>query len=135
MRRLSFAYLFAAFPLLLPISHFEAARAQEPGLETLMAQAKQAVPDAKAAAATEDRSRRAECSWLGQRVISLLWRDDVNTAREQTRFYEMFGCPTEHLSIAFRCVIEQSQSQPDQNDLNARAYSCWMSPSTGQTQE
>lgn len=135
MRRSPLAYLLAAFPLVLPISHIETARAQEPGFSAVMAQAKKASPDATTAAAVEDRSRRAECSWLGQRIVSLLWRDDVNTAREQTRFYEMFGCPAEHLTIAFRCVIEQSQSQPDQNDLNARAYSCWMSPPAGQTQE
>jgi hypothetical protein len=71
---------------------------------------------------------RAECAWTGQRIVSLLWRDDVNTAREQSRFYEMFGCPSDHLPIAFRCVIEQSESQPDQNDLTARVYGCWMSP-------
>lgn len=72
--------------------------------------------------------RRAECAWTGQRIISLLWRDDVNTATAQTRFYEMFGCPAEHLPVAFRCVIEQSESQPEQNDLNARVYACWMAP-------
>lgn len=71
---------------------------------------------------------RAECAWTGQRIVSLLWRDDVNTAREQARFYEMFGCPADHLPTAFRCVIEQSESQPDQNDLNARVYGCWMAP-------
>lgn len=71
---------------------------------------------------------RAECAWTGQRIVSLLWRDDVNTAREQSRFYEMFGCPADHLPAAFRCVIEQSESQPEQNDLNARVYGCWMAP-------
>jgi hypothetical protein len=79
--------------------------------------------------------RRAECAWTGQRIVSLLWRDDVNTAREQARFYEMFGCPAEHLPVAFRCVIEQSQNQPDQNDLTARVYGCWMSPEGGTPQE
>lgn len=79
--------------------------------------------------------RRAECAWTGQRIVSLLWRDDVNTAREQARFYEMFGCPAEHLPVAFRCVIEQSENQPDQNDLTARVYGCWMSPEGGNPQE
>jgi hypothetical protein len=79
--------------------------------------------------------RRAECAWTGQRIVSLLWRDDVNTAREQSRFYEMFGCPAEHLPVAFRCVIEQSENQPDQNDLTARVYGCWMAPDGGAPQE
>jgi hypothetical protein len=79
--------------------------------------------------------QRAECAWLGQRVVSLLWRDDVNTAREQTRFYEMFGCPSGHLPVAFRCVIEQSETQPDQNDLTARVYGCWVDPEARSNQE
>lgn len=79
--------------------------------------------------------RRAECAWTGQRIVSLLWRDDVNTAREQARFYEMFGCPAGHLPLAFRCVIEQSENQPEQNDLTARVYGCWMTPEGGNPQE
>jgi len=133
MRRSSPAFLFAAAFLALPFFQIECARAQDANPPPPAAPSDKST--AKTEASEESRAHRAECSWLGQRVISLLWRDDVNTAREQTRFYEMFGCPTEHLSVAFRCVIEQSQSQPDQNDLNARAYSCWMSPETGQTQE
>lgn len=72
--------------------------------------------------------RQAECMWIGQRVVSLLWRDDVNTAREQMNFYERFKCPSEHVGIAFRCVIRQSERQPQQTDLNARIYGCWMAP-------
>lgn len=80
-------------------------------------------------------ARQPECVWLGQRVVSLLWRDDVNTAREQVRFYDRFGCPSEHLKLAFRCVIRQSERQPEQTDLNARIYGCWMSPSIGESTE
>lgn len=84
----------------------------------------------------KDRPERAaECAWLGQRIVGLLWRDDVNTAREQTRFYDLFGCPPDHLRLAFRCVIEQSESQPEQNDLTARVYACWMSPEETATEE
>jgi hypothetical protein len=77
-------------------------------------------------------ARQPECSWLGQRIVSLLWRDDVNTAREQSRFYDRFGCPADHLKLAFRCVIRQSERQPEQTDLNARIYGCWMSPEIGE---
>ncbi len=83
----------------------------------------------------ESPALRAECAWTGQRIVSLLWRDDVNTAREQNRFYEMFNCPAEHLPAAFRCVIEQSESQPEQNDLNARVYGCWMAPEARAAEE
>jgi hypothetical protein len=77
-------------------------------------------------------ARRPECMWLGQRIVSLLWRDDVNTAREQVRFYDRFGCPGDHLKEAFRCVIRQSENQPQQTDINARIYGCWMSPEVGE---
>jgi hypothetical protein len=77
-------------------------------------------------------AREPECVWLGQRVVSLMWRDDVNTAREQVRFYDRFGCPPEHLKLAFRCVIRQSERQPEQTDLNARIYGCWMAPNIGE---
>lgn len=77
-------------------------------------------------------ARQPECTWLGQRIVSLLWRDDVNTAREQSRFYDRFGCPPEHLKLAFRCVIRQSERQPQQTDLNARIYGCWMAPEIGE---
>jgi hypothetical protein len=77
-------------------------------------------------------ARLPECMWLGQRIVSLLWRDDVNTAREQTRFYDRFGCPDDHLKLAFRCVLRQSEKQPQQTDINARIYGCWMSPEIGE---
>ena len=93
------------------------------------------LPDKAKRGAESNPERRAECAWTGQRIISLLWRDDVNTAREQTRFYEMFGCPAAHLPVAFRCVIEQSESQPEQNDLTARVYACWMAPEAREIQE
>jgi hypothetical protein len=72
--------------------------------------------------------RRPECMWIGQRIVSLLWRDDVNTAREQSNFYDRFKCPAEHLGLAFRCLIRQSERQPQQTDLGARVYGCWMAP-------
>jgi hypothetical protein len=89
----------------------------------------------KVPSTAEQPERRAECAWIGQRILSLLWRDDVNTATAQTRFYETFGCPAEHLPVAFRCVIEQSENQPEQNDLNARVYACWMAPEARETSQ
>jgi hypothetical protein len=116
-----------------------AAPAQTPA--TSPAEAPAAAPAAAATTPVEKPDivaqpwRRAECEWTGQRIMSLLWRDDVNTAREQNRFYEMFGCPAAHLPVAFRCVIEESESKPDQNDLNARVYSCWTNPEKRTAQE
>ncbi len=34
-----------------------------------------------------------ECVWLGRRVVSLLWRDDLDTAFRHLDLYDRFGCP------------------------------------------
>lgn len=118
--------------LLLAAPAFSQSRSEAPTIEA--ATKAPAAPKSTAttgedkAPAAQPPERRAECAWIGQRILSLLWRDDVNTATAHTRFYESFGCPAEHLPVAFRCVIEQSETQPEQNDLNARVYSCWMAP-------
>jgi hypothetical protein len=78
--------------------------------------------------------RRAECIWTGQRIVSLLSRDDINTAREHLNFYDRFGCPKEHITAAFRCAIRQAERQPEQTDVSARVYGCWMSPDLGENE-
>jgi hypothetical protein len=81
---------------------------------------------------TNAPERQAECMWTGQRIVSLLSRDDINTAREHMNFYERFGCPKEHVTVAFRCSIRQAERQPEQTDISARVYGCWMSPELGE---
>src|SRR5215467_2713875 len=58
----------------------------------------------------------AECVWTGRRITSLLWRDDVDTARRYLELYDRFGCSSEHLKIAFRCLIEQGPMDPKATD-------------------
>ena len=38
-----------------------------------------------------------ECVWLGRRVVSLLWRDDLDTAFRHLDLYDRFGCPGGHV--------------------------------------
>ncbi len=132
MRRPFTAFLTAgpavAACLFLALPASSQSRAPEAGAATKAPAAAKPTTASKDKWSATQPERRAECAWIGQRIISLLWRDDVNTASAQTRFYERFGCPEEHLPVAFRCVIEQSESQPEQNDLNARVYACWMAP-------
>jgi hypothetical protein len=138
MRRTVYAFLIAgllAAPLLLPTPVLAQSKPEDTQPNPAAQQKPQIPAMKKKGTEPVPPSRRAECAWTGQRIVSLLWRDDVNTAREQSRFYELFGCPANHLPLAFRCVIEQSQTQPDQNDLNARVYSCWMEPEQRDTQE
>ena len=71
----------------------------------------------------------AECVWTGRRIESLLWRDDVDTARRYIDLYDRFGCSAEHLKLAFRCLIRQGPLDPKAMDrLAARVHACWMDP-------
>ena len=88
------------------------------------------VAEYKDAAAKLSRSAgAAECVWAGRRVARLLWRDDIDTAGRYMTLYERFGCSTEHLKLAFRCVVRQGPLDPKAQDhLAARVHGCWMQP-------
>ena len=72
-----------------------------------------------------------ECMWLGRRVVSLLWRDDLDTAFRHLDLYDRFGCPAGHIQVAFRCVVRQGNIDPKAPDsLSARIHACWINPNT-----
>jgi hypothetical protein len=72
---------------------------------------------------------RAECVWLGERVVGLMWRDDLDTAFRHLDLYDRFGCPGEHVQISFRCVVRQGNiDQKASETFNARVHSCWINP-------
>jgi hypothetical protein len=70
-----------------------------------------------------------ECTWAGERILSLLWRDDIRTASDFLELYDRFDCPSEHISAAFRCLVQVGVS-PEQGDpgLPTRARACWGNP-------
>jgi hypothetical protein len=72
-----------------------------------------------------------ECVWLGRRVVSLLWRDDLDTAFRHLDLYDRFGCPSGHIQAAFRCLLLHANSiDPKAADsLNGRVQACWINPS------
>ena len=72
-----------------------------------------------------------ECVWLGRRVVSLLWRDDIDTAFRHLDLYDRFGCPASHIQATFRCLIlHESSIDPKAPDsLNGRVEACWVNPS------
>ena len=75
-----------------------------------------------------------ECLWLGRRVVSLLWRDDLDTAFRHLDLYDRFGCPAGHIQATFRCLVRQGNIDPKAPDtLNGRVHSCWINP-TAETQ-
>lgn len=70
-----------------------------------------------------------ECVWLGRRVASLLWRDDLDTAFRHLDLYDRFGCPSAHIQATFRCLVRQGNIDPKQQEtLNSRVHACWLNP-------
>jgi hypothetical protein len=70
-----------------------------------------------------------ECLWLGRRVVSLLWRDDLDTAFRHLDLYDRFGCPAGHIQATFRCLVRQGNFDPKATDtLNSRVHGCWINP-------
>ena len=92
--------------------------------------AARAIAEYKEAAEKLTRSAgAAECVWTGRRIASLLWRDDIDTARRYIDLYDRFNCSSEHLKLVFRCVIEQGPLDPKAADrLASRVHSCWIAP-------
>lgn len=70
-----------------------------------------------------------ECVWLGRRVVTLLWRDDMDTAFRHLDLYDRFGCPSAHIQATFRCLVRQGNIDPKaQETLNGRVHACWLNP-------
>lgn len=70
-----------------------------------------------------------ECVWLGRRVVSLLWRDDLDTAFRHLDLYDRFACPSAHIQATFRCLVRQGNIDPKQQEtLNGRIHGCWLNP-------
>ncbi len=83
----------------------------------------------EAAAKLSNSAGAAECVWTGRRIASLLWRDDIDTARRYIDLYDRFNCSSEHLKLVFRCVIEQGPLDPKAADrLASRVHGCWITP-------
>ncbi len=70
-----------------------------------------------------------ECVWLGRRAVSLLIRDDLDTAFRHMELYDRFGCPASHIQAAFRCLVRQGP--PDlkaPEKMSAKVHACWINP-------
>ena len=84
----------------------------------------------EAAQAINGPAGNPECVWLGRRVVSLMWRDDLDTAFRHLDLYDRFGCPSAHVQASFRCLIlHGSGIDPKAADsLNGRVQACWINP-------
>ncbi len=75
-----------------------------------------------------------ECLWLGKRVVSLLYSDDLDTAFRHLDLYDRFGCPGGHVQMAFRCVVRAGdidhKDPKVQDTMEKRVHACWLNPNT-----
>ena len=84
---------------------------------------------AEAARLVTGAAGNPECVWLGRRVVSLLWRDDLDTAFRHLDLYDRFGCPSSHIQATVRCLVRQGHIDPKaQDSLNGRVHACWLNP-------
>ncbi len=86
---------------------------------------------AEAARTLSGPAGRGECTWLGERAVGLMWKDDLDTAFRHLDLYDRFGCPGEHIQISFRCVVRQGNVQKDPKVaalFDDRVHACWMDP-------
>ncbi|GEO81406.1 hypothetical protein [Pararhodospirillum oryzae] len=80
-----------------------------------------------------DKALSAECVWTGERVVSLLARDDADMAERFVAFYDRFGCPMYRLGEAFSCVARSPVAQTTARaaegaSLADVAAACWVDP-------
>ena len=83
----------------------------------------------QAAQAINGPAGNPECVWLGRRAVTLILRDDLDTAFRHLDLYDRFGCPGNHIQAAIRCVTRFGI--PDQKEAEAlynRVHGCWVNP-------
>ncbi len=84
---------------------------------------------AEAARLLKGPAAHPECVWIGRRIVTLLWRDDLNTAALHRKLYTGFKCPPAHIQKAFRCIVRQGDLNPKASEkLNKRVHNCWVRP-------
>lgn len=102
---------------------------QKPPADTAKESQKKIDEIAEASRVLTGPAGNPECVWLGRRVVSLLWRDDLDTAFRHLDLYDRFGCPSAHIQATFRCLVRQGNIDPKaQETLNGRVHACWLNP-------
>ena len=72
-------------------------------------------------------AQRAECAWLGKRVILVLLRDDLIATKGFMEIYTNFGCPIQHIGRAFGCATPAA-NQAQASDVKVWVDDCWDNP-------
>ena len=120
---------FAANPVLAQNTDNKPAEPQKAAVDAIKEGQKKIDEIAEASRALTGPAGNPECIWLGRRVVSLLWRDDLDTAFRHLDLYDRFGCPSAHVQATFRCLVRQGNIDPKaQETLNGRVHACWINP-------
>jgi len=78
-------------------SNGKPAETQKPAADAVKEGQKKIDEIAEATRVLTGPSGNPECVWLGRRVVSLLWRDDLDTAFRHLDLYDRFACPGAHI--------------------------------------
>lgn len=103
---------------------------QKPTAESVLKEGQKKIDEiAEASRVLTGAAGNPECVWLGRRVVSLLWRDDLDTAFRHLDLYDRFACPSAHIQATFRCIVRQGNIDPKQPEsLSGRVHACWLNP-------
>jgi len=72
-----------------------------------------------------------ECAHLGENAVSLMMRNDIDTAWRHIDLFDRFGCPFAHVQTSFRCVLLKGMPvAKDGPSLEDIVRACWIDPST-----
>ena len=70
-----------------------------------------------------------ECVHLGENAITLMMKNDLDTAFRHVDLYDRFGCPGAHVQTSFRCLLRFGMPGPkDADTLESRVRRCWLNP-------
>ena len=139
LRKLLAVFCMAAFSLTSPLAFAQNNNGKPPepqkSVTDVVKEGQKKIDEiAEATRALTGPAGNPECVWLGRRVVSLLWRDDLDTAFRHLDLYDRFGCPSAHVQATFRCLVRQGNIDPKaQETLNGRVHGCWVNPNLAPT--
>jgi hypothetical protein len=71
-----------------------------------------------------------ECVHLGELAITLMAKNDLDTAFRHMDLYDRFGCPGAHIQQSFRCLLLAGipTSKDSAANLEGLVQTCWATP-------
>jgi hypothetical protein len=73
-----------------------------------------------------------ECIHLGELAVTLMAKNDLDTAQRHINLYDRFGCPGQHLRLSFRCILSigmPGKEAKGGETVETLVRGCWANPS------